>query len=219
MRVHHICTLGLLFGFILASSGQTTTRLTFATTPKGWDTQGVPGRAKAEFACGYEDGTNKVLRMTADKATATFKSGKLEVDLTKTPVMRWRWKAVTLPTGADGSNAKLDDQAIGLYVTAGGMLSQKSVALRWETDTAKGADGRAKYGGGMVSIYWQCTRNKSDLGTGDGWYVDEANVADLFKAKFEEIPTRIGLGISCNSQFTGTQAEALLDWVEFVPAP
>ena len=49
--------------------------------------------------------------------------------------MRWRWKVVTLPAGADGSKDKLDDQAIGLYVSTGGMFSQKSFALRWETDT------------------------------------------------------------------------------------
>lgn len=193
-------------------------RQTFSTTPKDWEIQGKPGVANAVFAGGYEDGTNRVLRMTSDKASATFKSGKLTIDLNKTPMMRWRWKAVKLPDGADGSKASLDDQAIGLYVSSGGMFSQKSVALRWETETPKEACGRAKYAGGVVSIFWKCVRNKSDVNA-DGWYIDEANVAEIFKKEFGEIPSKIGLGVSCNSQYTGTKAEALLDWVEFVSAP
>lgn len=75
------------------------TRLSFESMPKGWDVKGVPGRAKAIFEGGYADGTNLVLRMTSDKATAALKSGKLNADLARTPIMRWRWKAVQLPDG------------------------------------------------------------------------------------------------------------------------
>ncbi|MCE9614081.1 MAG: DUF3047 domain-containing protein [Lentisphaerae bacterium] len=189
-------------------------RLTFASMPADWDVRGVPGRPKAIFEAGYADGSNRVLRMTSDKATAAFKSGKLGVDLTRTPIMRWRWKAVTLPAGADGSREQLDDQAIGLYVSTGGMMRQKSVAYRWETDTPKGAEGRAKYAAGVVSLFWRALRNKDDLGN-DGWFVEEVNVAEDFRRAFGDVPTNVGLGISCNSQFTGTKAEALLDWVEF----
>lgn len=192
-------------------------RQTFADMPSDWEVQGKPGVAKAVFAAGFADGTNRVLRMTADKASGTFKSGKLAVDLNKTPVMRWCWKAVTLPDGGDGRSGKSDDQAIGLYVSAGGMFSQQSVAFRWETETPKGAEGRAKYGAGIVSISWHCLRNKSDLGT-NGWFVEEANVGEAFQKAFGAVPARVGFGVSCNSQYTGTKAEALLDWVEFAPA-
>lgn len=203
--------------FIVNATAQEPLRVAFEKMPQDWDVRGVPGRAKAVFEAGYADGTNVVLRMTSDNATATLKSGKLSVDLTKTPIMRWRWKVVTLPPGADGRSDKLDDQAIGLYVSTGGMFRQKCVAYRWETDTPKGETGRAKYAAGVVSLLWISVRNKDDLA--DGWIIEEANVAEDFKKAFEEVPTEIGLGISCNSQFTGTKAEALLDWVEFVAAP
>lgn len=196
-------------------------RITFQQMGNEWDVKGVPGKPKAVFEAGYSDGTNLVLRMTSDKATATLKGGKLDVDLAKTPIMRWRWKVITLPEGADGRDGKLDDQAIGLYVSTGSMLRQKCVAYRWETDTPTGVTGRAKYAGGIVSILWDCKRNKDDLANlpdADGWLIDSANVAEDFKKAFDEVPSSIGLGISCNSQFTGTRAEALLDWVEFLPA-
>jgi Protein of unknown function (DUF3047) len=206
--------------FAIIAETITPVRLSFETMPSDWDVKGVPGRTKAVFTAGVEDGTNNVLRMTSDNATATLKSGKLGVDLNKTPIMRWRWKAVKLPEGADGSNEKLDDQAIGLYVSAGSMMRQKCVAYRWETDTPTGVTGRAKYAAGVVSLFWISVRNKDDLAKNpddDGWRIDSANVAEDFKKAFDEIPASVGLGISCNSQFTGTKAEALLDWVEFLP--
>ena len=195
-------------------------RITFATMPEKWDVRGVPGCPKAVFTAGEPAGSNRVLRMTSDKASATLKSGKLDVDLSQTPIMRWRWKSATLPTTADGRDPKRDDQAIGLYVSTGSLLRQKCLAYRWETLTPKGASGRAKYAAGVVSLFWLCVRNQDDLVApdADGWFVDEANIAADFQKAFGEIPEKIGLGISCNSQLTGTKAEALLDWVEFHPA-
>lgn len=222
MRILLASLCGVWMGVCAAHAlevGEGDLKFSFERMPRDWDVQGVPGKAKAVFQGGYEDGTNRVLRMTSDKATATLKSGKLSVDLKKTPVMVWRWKAVQLPDGADGRSDKLDDQAIGIYISTGGMFSQKSVAYRWETDTPRGASGRAKYGAGMVSIYWIGVRNKEDLTPDDdGWIVEQANVADAFRDAFGEVPATIGLGISCNSQYTGTKAEALLDWVAFVTA-
>lgn len=215
----------LLWGASIGpSSGQDAAakRISFEKMPAKWDIRGVPGRDRAVFTASFEDGTNRVLRMTSDEATATLKSGSLGVDLNKYPVIRWRWKAVTLPPGADGRSDKLDDQAIGLYVSSGGMMRQKSVAYRWESVTPTGLTGRAKYAGGLVSLYWISVRNQDDLTNAppaDGWRIEEANVASDFKKAFGEIPDSVGVGISCNSQFTGTKAEALLDWVEFVPAP
>jgi len=201
-----------------AADGVTPWRQNFTNMPSGWSVEGKPAVSKAVFTAGYADGTNCVLRMTADNASATLKSDKLSVDLKKTPILRWRWKAVTLPTGGDGRKSETDDQAIGIYISSGGFFSQQSAAFRWETATPKGVDGRAKYGGGMMSIYWVCVRNQDDLKSA-GWFVEEVNVADAYRKAFGKVPERIGVGISCNSQYTGTKAEALLDWVEFVAAP
>jgi len=219
-KIHWVVSFLFIVSTSLADMPLPAQRISFEQMPSGWDVKGVPGRTKAVFSAGYADGTNLVLRMTSDNATATLKSGKLGVDLTKTPIMRWRWKAVTLPEGADGRNEKLDDQAIGLYISTGTMFRQKCTAYRWETMTPTGITGRANYAGGIVDLFWISVRNKDDIAAAndaDGWLIEEANVADDFQKAFGEIPTNVGLGISCNSQFTGTKAEALLDWVEFLP--
>ncbi len=208
----------VLAGMSAQADGGAPWRQNFTNMPSGWSVEGKPMVSKAVFTAAYADGTNSVLRMTADKATATLKSDKVAVDLAKTPIMRWRWKAVTLPTGADGRKSATDDQAIGIYISSGGYFSQQSVAFRWETLTPKGADGRAKYGGGVLSTYWVCLRNQEDL-KDTGWYTEEVNVAEAYRKAFGKVPEKFGIGISCNSQYTGTKAEALLDWVEFVAAP
>ena len=60
-------------------------------------------------------------------------------------------------------------------------------------------------------------RNQDDMASGE-WYIEARNVADDFVKVFGAIPSEIGLGISCNSQYTDSQAVALLEWVEFTAA-
>ena len=64
--------------------------------------------------------------------------------------MRWKWRAITLPKGADGRDPRKDDQAMVLYIGAKSFLKNKSISYRWETETPVGITGKASYGGGLV---------------------------------------------------------------------
>ena len=194
-------------------------RITFDTLPKDWAVQGKPFTPEAvfEIAADPTNSTQHWLSMTADKASASLKSSEaLPVDLKKTPIMRWCWRATVLPTGADGRDPKKDDQAIGLYISSGGMFKQQSLAYRWETETPTGAEGDAQYAK-VVSVHWMALRNKQDA-DGQTFYTEERNVADDYQKAFGSIPEKIGVGISCNSQYTASKAAAQLQWIEFVPA-
>ncbi|HBA85559.1 MAG TPA: hypothetical protein DCZ95_15865 [Verrucomicrobia bacterium] len=191
-------------------------RLDFKVMPAGWAVQGKPFTQAAVFAVGEDEAnpSHRWLSMTADDASATLKSSDaLPVDLNKTPIMRWRWRATVLPTGADGRDPKKDDQAIGLYISTGGMFKQQSLAYRWETVTPMGTEGSAQYAK-VVSVKWHALRNEKDV-DGATFFVEERNVAEDFKKAFGFIPDKFGLGISCNSQYTDSKAAAQLDWVEF----
>lgn len=184
--------------------------------PADWDYKGtwrVPD-AKMYVVKDAELGTN-VLKMNSNKEGGTLLYYKLigKLDLKKTPIMRWNWKATKLPKGGDGRDMEKDDQAIGLYVGFGRFL-RKSVSYRWETDTPIGAEGNANYAR-VVSVRWHCLRNKDseDLGK---WKVEERNIAEDFKKDFGEIPPDVVLSVSINSQYTGTEAEAFLEYIEFV---
>ncbi len=195
-------------------------RENFKQWNRAWDIRGVPGTPKAKFEVRplTDREEQPALVMTSDRASATLMIPVKGVDLEKTPVMRWRWRAPKLPEGADGRVAGKDDQAIGIYVgTRAGWLRQNSIAYRWETLTPVGDKGTATYGAGTVRVAWFSLRNQRD-GEGPA-YEESRNVAEDFKSIYGEVPKEFALSVSCNSQGTDSKAQAVLEWIEFVPAP
>jgi len=189
-----------------------------STYPKDWKFKGKWGTPPPSFYVVQDpESGRKVLKIEAKKASGSILynlTGK--VDLKKTPIVRWRWKAAILPSGADGRAGGKDDQAIGLYFGCGS-LTRKSVAYRWETLTPLEEEGSSTYGAGIVSARWHCLRNQNDpLGK---WIVEERNLAEDFKKDFGELPQDIALSVASNSQYTSSEAEAYLDYVEFLPPP
>lgn len=188
----------------------------FVKYPADWDYKGtwrVPD-AKMYVVKDPETGAN-ILKMESNKDCGTLLNYKLigKLDLTKTPIMRWKWKVNKLPPGGDARDLEKDDQAIGLYVGYGRVF-RKSVSYRWETETPIGAEGNATYAR-VVSVRWHCIRNKeSPLGK---WFVDERNLAEDFKRDYGEVPSDVVLTVSINSEYTGTTAESYLEYVEFLP--
>jgi len=207
---------------LAVASGATahaTWREEFRTMPKGWEVRTVPGtdvtRYRADAGGAHGAG---VLVMEADDASATLATQLKSVDLRETPILRWRWRVLEYPRDADGREAERDDQAIGIYVSAGGILGQRSIAYRWETDTPIGTEGDATYGAGLVKVHWIGVRNKDD-GTGV-WHTDERNIAADFQRVFGYIPDQPIIAVTSNSQYTNSHAVAELDWIELdLPPP
>lgn len=179
----------------------------------GWVYRGKLGTPSASYKVVTLDGV-KVLKLESNQGTGTILFDISKVDLKKYPIMRWKWRVDRLPDGADGRHADKDDQPIGIYVGYGGLLSQTSVAFRWEGDTPKNADGAAQYGMGAIRVNWKCVRNKNDkLET---WYVDEC---DVYKALSStgKITGKVVLTLSTNSQYTKSSSLSYLEYVEFHP--
>lgn len=205
---------GLCVNFVCSGSNLKEWSEDFDSLPKGWEVKGKPGTKAAEFFIEKsEDGTESWLGMRADNATATFAVDLDNIDLTETPLLKWRWRVTVFPTEADGRELKKDDQAIGIYISEGSRLRQKSLAYRWETETPVGEEGTAKYGMGVVTVKWISLRNKEDA-DGKTFLEEERNLAEDFEKAFGYIPKKINIGISCNSQYTGSKAEAQLDWIK-----
>ena len=181
--------------------------------PEGWKYQGKPGTPDVKYEI-VEDKElkHKVLHITSDKASGVIMVDCSDVDLDKYPVMRWRWKAVTLPTGADATIKAKDDQGIAVYVGYG-RLSQSSISYNWQTETPKGKSGHSTYNW-VVDVDWFTLRDKNDKM--DTWFEEEVNIRDDMKKIFKKIPSGWALSISSNSQYTASKADVYLDYVEFV---
>ncbi|MGH7789287.1 MAG: DUF3047 domain-containing protein [Candidatus Binatia bacterium] len=190
----------------------------FGREPVGWEIRTTPGVKPTRFRVERADGDDGRLVVEADDASAIYATHLKGVDLRRTPILRWRWRVRALPAGADGRVPERDDQAIAIYVSQGGLLRQRSVAYRWETETPVGVEGWATYGAGLVKAKWIAVRNQGDA-AGEEFVIEERNIAADFKAAFGFIPDDPTISVSSNSQYTGTRGVAELDWIELVPAP
>jgi len=189
------------------------------TLPKDWKLVGKPGTKPAIFSIKADSESREhFLHVEADKATGNLMTRISDVDLAKTPVLRWRWRATTLPGGADGRIKARDDQAIAIYVGSGNTLNNKSVSYRWDTETPREAEGNASYGMGGVKVKWYTLRNKTDA-EGGQWFTEERNVAEDFRKAWGFCPEKVYLSVSSNSQYTGSSGAADLCWIEFVSLP
>ncbi len=207
-----------------AEAPQTPLRLDFSgdavgTAPKGWDFNGKSGTPPATLTVVKDPDTGKnILRLESKKASGTLINKSLagKINLNKTPLVRWRWKAALLPAGADGRDPKRDDQAIGIYFGYG-MILRNTLGFRWETDTPIGSKGKATYGAGMVKVKWEALRNNSS--PLNEWIVEERNLAKDFRSSFREVPRKFAASVSINTQYTSTEGAAFLDYIEFLPSP
>ena len=190
-----------------------TSKLDKKGIPEGWSYQGKIGTPDVKYEI-VEDKElkHKVLHIKSDKATGVIMVEGSDIDLKKYPVMRWRWKAVTLPTGADAEVKAKDDQGIAVYVGYG-RFSQESISYTWQTETKKGKTGHSTYNH-IVDVDWFTLRDKNDKM--DTWFEEEVNVYDDMMKFFKKIPSGWALSISSNSQYTGSVADVYLDYVEFV---
>jgi len=190
----------------------------FAVLPAAWQVRKRPGARAAMFRVEQDPKKGTAwLRMEADNATASLVIRLNALDLKAAPMLRWRWRVTELPKGGDGRLPTVDDQAIGIYIQSYEFGVRRTIAYRWETETPVGTEGAVSYAGGLARVKWICLRNK-DSANGK-FLVETRNVAADFQRLFGYIPKRVGVGISCNSQYTGTRAAAQLDWIEFLPAP
>ena len=82
-------------------------------------TRGIPGDWKEQNwgkpAYDYEivsDNGQPVLRLRSKGDSSTISRDlKASVDLDETPILEWRWKVITLPTGGNACQKSTDDEA------------------------------------------------------------------------------------------------------------
>lgn len=181
---------------------------------KEWSVETKFMTRSAVFKVIKDETSKSVLRMEADRATASVVCNPNNFKASDAPIVRWIWRVQTLPSGADGRDSSKDDQAIGVYIGSGSTFSKKSISYRWDTETPVGSEGNCSYGAGTIKVKWYTLRNKNDKM--NEWIIEERNWLDDYKKTWGEVPDTIYLSISCNSQYTRSKASAELLKVEFL---
>lgn len=172
---------------------------------------------RTKFSIGSEStaSAGKIMVVEANKATGVMLSAPSKVDLTKTPVMRWRWrvvKPVVLKPGED----EPDDQAAVVYFGDGTLLKQRCIGYRWEVNTPLDTAGQVKYAAGMMTVSHKTIRNHTTpVGK---WVIEERNVVEDYHKIYGRLPdSYFIISVGGNSQYTGSDTRAEIDFIEFIP--
>ena len=102
------------------------------------------------------DDGQRVLHLEShnDRATIT-RDLRGSVSLARTPILRWRWKVLVMPTGGDARRRETADQAAQVYVTwprPPALLRSRIIGYAWDTTAPAGSTFRSEKTGTVTYI-------------------------------------------------------------------
>ncbi|MEM9694157.1 MAG: DUF3047 domain-containing protein [Myxococcota bacterium] len=174
--------------------------------PPGW---GSRDSDKIEVAQAtylvVEDEGQHVLRGRWRDKTTTIGIQIKDWDLDVYPVLQWRWKAVTLPAGANESNSDTNDTGAAVYAIwkVGFPMFVRGIKYAWSSSLPVGTrtSKRMKYDQMLVLESGEEHLNR--------WQLAQVDVREHAQAYFEtEVGPPDGIAVMTDADSTKTSAEA-----------
>src|SRR5687767_12844423 len=180
-------------------------------------TRGIPGDWKEQSwgkpAYDLEivsDNGQPVLQLRSKGETSTISRDlKASVDLKETPILEWRWKVVTLPTGGNACQKSTDDQAAQVYVAwlrAPEAVRSRIIGYVWDSTAPAGTICKSEK---TSTVTYVVVRSGSDeLGK---WLTERRNVVEDFRKIYGAAPDKpSALSLSIDSDDTRSSAESFI---------
>lgn len=207
-----------------------------APMPAGWkNLPVVHGKPMTQYTLVRDDHTT-VLRADANRsASALMHEGN--IDLTRTPVVAWRWKAVGPIEGADNRVGSKEDAPARLVFSFDGDKSKLSLFDRAKMDLAKRLGGEELPYATLMYI-WSDTAAPGTVipnphtarvqmivvsgqpGDAGQWQSLRRNIVQDYERVFHEPPGRItGYGLLTDTDNTGTKTRAWYGDMQFLAGP
>jgi hypothetical protein len=182
--------------------------------PPAWRPNETPGgRPRYDFTVVDDEG-HRALRMRSANEHSTI-AKEAPIRLGATPVVRWEWKVVALPDGADLREKKTSDATGHLFMLWPRMpaiLRSRLIGYVWDPTLPVGTIVKSQKTGTVTFIV-----ARSGTEHLRQWVTDERNVADDYRRVYNEEPVdprAIALSIDTND--THSSAEALFGRIAFV---
>lgn len=202
------------------------------TVPKGWAKVPInDSKTPTEYTL-VREGDQTVVHSQAKSAASMFMH-EGNIDLSKTPIVRWRWKVGKIPAGADNSVASKEDSAARLVFTFDGDRATLPFFERTKMSVADSLSGQElpyatlMYVTSSVASVGQRISNphtkriqmfvvgKAEDAVGR-WVSMERDVESDYRSAFGEAPKKLlAYGVMSDSDNTGTEAEAWFGDITF----
>jgi hypothetical protein len=156
------------------------------------------------------DNGQPVLHLRSKGETSTISRDlKASVDLKETPVLEWRWKVITLPTGGNACQKSTDDQAAQVYVAwlrAPEAVRSRIIGYVWDSTAPAGTICKSEK---TSTVTYVVLRSGSDeLGK---WITERRNVVEDFRKIYGAAPDKpSSLSLAIDSDDTRSSAESFI---------
>ena len=149
------------------------------------------------------------LRSNGDNSTIS-RDLKGSVDLNeKTPILEWRWKVMTLPTGGNACQKSTDDEAAQVYVAwlrLPEAVRSRIIGYIWDSTAPAGTICKSQK---TATVTYVVLRSGADeLGK---WITERRNVVEDFRRIYDEAPDNpTALSLAIDSDDTRSSAESFI---------
>ena len=182
--------------------------------PPGWRPYETPlGHPAYDFAI-VDDAGRRALRMKSASEHSTI-AKEATISLTATPVLRWEWKVVTFPDGADLREKKTSDATGHIFVLwprVPAMFRSRLIGYVWDPALPVGTIVKSRKTGTVTFVVARSGPERRGQ-----WVTDERNVAEDYRRVYGEDPEDPkGIALSIDTNDTRSSAEALFGRITFV---
>jgi hypothetical protein len=165
------------------------------------------GKAQDVYAVKEENG-NKFLHASDDKDASVQVFKRFLWSTKEYPNFSWKWRAMTLPKGANENNGMSNDSACGIYVTFGGYTGS-AIKYVWSSTLPVGTVVEKKPGKFYIIVA------ESGAGSVGNWKTQAVNVFEDYKKVFKSEPTKDPDGFGLLTDGNATHTPAACDYDDF----
>ena len=176
--------------------------------PSDWKEQ-TWGKPAYDLEVVSDDGQRALHLKSKGETSTIIRDLKAAVDLKETPIIEWRWKVMTLPTGGNACHKSTDDEAAQVYVAwlrTPETVRSRIIGYVWDSTAPAGTISKSEK---TSTVTYVVLRSGADeLGK---WITEHRNVGEDFRKIYGEAPdkpTALSLGI--DSDDTRTRAESFI---------
>lgn len=187
---------------------ETFTQDTVGSFPSRWKVRGDEDEARRIYKVAEENGTHFLNALTYGQGVQiglehAFKPQDF-------PILRWRWRAKQLPSGADERVKATNDSAAAVYVVFDSRILPRAIKYVWSSMLPIGTKIDNP-------VYWRAKTVVLESGPAalGEWREETVNFYQDYKELFGDEPGEVqGIAILTDSDMTKTVAEA--DYADFV---
>ncbi|MFQ5912909.1 MAG: DUF3047 domain-containing protein [Nitrospinota bacterium] len=200
--------------------------------PKGWTLKEYKGSVKPGEIAVESEGGRTILTLKAEQKSYFLGKDKLNVSISKTPILTWRWKTRSFLNGADARNEDTDDQPVNIYVTfhPGKDGKVRAIGYLWDVNAPRCSYISApqerswwkrkalRVAGIPITWYAILRDGKTPL---DTWFRESRDLAADYRKVFQTdaAPDVQSIAVQIDSATLGGHAESRVGFIRFVAEP